>query len=292
MSRFINHGTVKIYTESFGNQQNPALLLIIGAGAVSTLYPDDFCQTLADSGLFILRYDQRDYGYSTHFPTVPTEKVNSLTTDELPYTMDDLVDDALTVLSAYNIETAHVMGYSMGGAIAQILAIQYPQKVLSLITQSVGPVTGLVDLPDIPQETWDILLSNQPTGNYEKDLPGWLTSFKYLHGSYPLDEERAITYIKEIYKRETKPEVAWNHIAVQNAMLDYYEDLQKISTPTLVIYGEEDKIQPLPYGKSLADLIPNAKLETIPKAGHMFFNTLLWQKIGQLLIKHLSRKKY
>ena len=290
---FAQNGNIKIWTEIFGDKNNPAILLVIGAGAVSSLFPDDFCKDLANAGYFVVRYDQRDYGRSTHFPTVSQEVVNETakTHDptKLPYTMNDLEEDAIAVLDHHDIQLAHVLGYSTGGLIAQMVAILHPNRVLSITSLGVGPITRKVSLSPIPQETWDAILNNMPTGNYEKDLPGWLKSFRYLHATYyPFDEARAKSYVKDIYKYEPNPTVAWNHIAIQHAAHDYYDELRALKVPTLVIHGENDKLQLLEYGKATADLIPEAKLEVILGAGHMFFNKKIWDQIAKVFIAHIK----
>lgn len=292
MKKFVFNNNVKIWTESFGSKDNPTILLILGAGAVNTFWHNSFCEQLVAAGFFVIRYDQRDYGRSTHFLLIDIAKINQLSPTskpfEIPYTIDDLVGDALKILDSYGIQKAHIVGHSMGGLIAQLFAIKNSNRILSLISISVGPLTYSIKLPPIKQEVLNVLLSNKPTQNFEKDLSGWMKSWKLLHGSYPMEEERAIQYTKDIYKWEPQVGIAWNHIAIQRVMPDMINELQNITIPCLIIHGEEDKLQPVEYGITTGKLIPNAKVKIIKKAGHLFFNKKLWQSIANIITAFIS----
>ncbi len=292
MQKHVFNGEVKLWTESFGQQKNPAILLVLGTGSVSTIWYTPFCEQLAQAGFFVIRYDQRDYGRSTHFPSVDSRKIEQLRPGskppDIPYTIGDLVLDAWAVLDAYDIEKAHIVGYSLGGLVAQLMVIENSERVLSMTSIAVGPATHSIELPPIPQETLDLLLSNKPTQNFEKDLPGWMRSWELLQGSYPMEKEMAIQYTKDIYEYEPSVGIAWNHIAVQCAMPDMIDELRNITIPCLIIHGEEDKLQPVEYGIATAQLIPQAELEIIPKVGHVFFNRQLWQHIAAIILKFIN----
>ncbi|NRA74257.1 MAG: alpha/beta hydrolase [Rickettsiales bacterium] len=289
-STLIKGSNVQLFTETFGDSTNPAVLLIVGAGAVSNFYPDFFCEELAKHGFFIIRYDQRDYGGSTHFKAIDPNIMDDidLLKKNLPYRIEDLVDDAKSILDHFNISTANIIGHSLGGRVAQLFTIFYPNYTTSLTSISVAPATNQVILDEIPKETMDILLSNQPTGDFKTDLDGWMRSFKYLNGELSFDEEMAVAYVKTIYNRESFPNVAWNHIAIQNLLQNNDFKFQKNKIPSLILHGEKDVLQPVSYAEKARKLITNSKMKIIPKAGHMFFNKSVWKDILKLLLHHIE----
>jgi pimeloyl-ACP methyl ester carboxylesterase len=117
----VRSGDLELWTESFGDASRPTVLLIMGVMNQGILWPDEFCAEIADSGYHVIRYDHRDTGQSS-----------SVDFEEHPYTLDDLASDALKVLDGYGVEKAHVVGLSMGGFLAQLLALDHPDRILSL----------------------------------------------------------------------------------------------------------------------------------------------------------------
>ena len=287
---WVQNKDVKLWTETFGSSQDPAVLLIIGAGAVSSFYPDMFCDGLAEQGYFVIRYDQRDYGKSSHFPQVTPldfgdlEKLKS----SLPYCIEDLVEDALTILDHYHINQAAIIGHSMGGTIAQLLSVLHPERVSKIISISVGPASPNAAIEPIPEETMQILLANQPVGDLAKDREDWMNSFRLLNGNMPFDEAIAEDYLQEIYARTPKPGVAWNHIGIQSFLPDLDESFKKSSIPTLLLHGEDDPIQPVSYISATQTLIPKAQTKTFPHYGHMFFNQDCWKTVLETCSRFLN----
>lgn len=284
--KWVVNGKVKIWTESFGKKEDPAVLLIVGAGAISISYSDRLCQKIADAGFLVIRYDQRDYGKSTHFKQIPPEILadpQKLQT-ELPYRIEDLVEDAVNILDAYGISQAHVVGHSMGGMVAQLLAATLPNRLLSFTSIGVAPASSGVELEPVSDETMRLLLSNMPVGNFEKDIDGWLESFKLLTGEMEFDEEQARGYVKEIYRRDPHPGVAWNHIGIQHLLSDNHEKFRKNKIPGLILHGQADPLQPVSYARVAHQMISNTKMIVLPKIGHMFFNAEAEDQIAKQLI--------
>jgi pimeloyl-ACP methyl ester carboxylesterase len=138
--RTISEGGVEIATQAYGDPEHPTLLLVMGAMASMLWWPQDFCTALAGRGLHVIRYDNRDTGRSTKYePGAP------------PYGFDDMADDAIRVLDGYGVEAAHIAGMSMGGMIAQIAALKYPDRTLSLTAISTSPVG--IDTSHLPSMT-------------------------------------------------------------------------------------------------------------------------------------------
>ncbi len=217
----IRNNHITLYTQSFGNPKNPAMLLIAGAGAPATIWTEPFIQKLITDGYFVIRFDHRDTGLSS-----------AVDYAKEPYTAEDLADDTLAILNAYGIKKIHVIGHSMGGLIAQFLAIHHPERILSMHSMSVGTVGG-IGAP--PKEIMDVLLENKPTQDFEESLPGYMKSWRILNGDFPLDEQMAIEYTRDFYERSNHPVgVAWNHIKAQDGFGDLSEELKTISVPAFL----------------------------------------------------------
>ena len=273
----VNVNGLSLWTESFGDANNPACLLVCGAGAPAKFWTDRFCQNIADKGFFVIRYDHRDQGMSS-----------SVDFEKNPYTVEDLAEDAIGLLDAYGIPRAHVVGHSMGGTIAQLLAIHHPERILSMTSMCVSTV-GEGKAP--PKEVMDVLLQNKPTQNFDADLPNFMRSWEVLNGDAEIDKEIAIAYTRDFYERSRMPvDVAWSHIRCQEGLRDITEDLSKMSVPSLFIAGGKDVMMSPEKVEENSKLVPGAKFVVIPKMGHMFFNREIEEQIGNILLNHFGKK--
>lgn len=276
--RVVQHGTVSLYTESFGDRHNAAVVLISGAGAPARFWTDHVCMTIAQAGYFVIRFDHRDQGLSS---AVDFEKH--------PYTVLDIADDVIAILDAYHLKKAHIVGHSMGGLVAQLLAIHHPERVMSMTSMSVG-TAGNIGAP--PQEIMDVLLENKPTQHFKESLPGFMKSWRILNGDYPLDEAMAIAYTKDMYERSHHPVgVAWNHIKAQEGFGDLSDQLKTISVPSFFIHGQKDPLIPIAAGIATSKQVPQAHMQTIPGMGHMMFNTKLENTIITILLNSFKQQK-
>ena len=292
-SRIIKSDNIELYTESFGNKTNPAILLIAGAMAPAREWPDEFCTQLADAHYYVIRYDHRDMGLSS---TIDYAKN--------PYTLTDLANDAIAILDAYGIQRAHIVGHSMGGGIAQLLALDYPDRVLSisLISSSVlgNPELNTQEKASL-DHTWQIMMQNKPTTKFAESVDGFLASYRYLHGTIPMDTDMAQNYIRDIYERTHPEHLAWfqkfsagieplhNHVKAQQNIKDRTNDLQHIKVPVLVIHGQKDFLSfPRVVEEYCVKKIPQAKMHLIPGMGHMVLNRGLFINIGNLILEFIS----
>ncbi len=280
MIEFVEHGDVRLWTERFGARGDPCLLLLAGAGAHAGFWPTDFCERLAEEGLFVVRYDHRDIGYSTHTAG--------------GYTILTLLADALAVLDACHVRAAHWAGHSMGGYLVALAVARQAARVLSATMISAGPavtpaVAAGLGLSSVRQETWEALLENKPTGDFARDLAGWMRSWRLLHGSRPLDEDRAARYTEQLYARDARDAaVAEHHImAMATVPAELPEELKRVTVPSLALHGTLDPLVPLDHGEALARLLPRCRLRTLPGAGHMFFDAGLWDRIGAEVVDHV-----
>lgn len=270
---------VSIYVEYSTNINDIPCILISGAGANSSFWPKSLKEGLYNRGFRVVSYDHRDFGYSS--------KVNW---QKDAYVFQDLVEDLYKILTQLNVQKCHLIGHSMGGFIAQIMAIQFPAMVLSIT--SISSSTSSSELPPISSDTWDFLLSNTPTNNFDYDLNGFLEVWKFLNGSVTFDVNLAIEYTKNLYKRQSiEGAIGEGHHKSQNTLTDRSEELKKLKIPALIIHGEEDRLVHKTGGVQTAEAIPNAKLVVLSNMGHMIFNETLIRQIKDEILQFLQELK-
>jgi pimeloyl-ACP methyl ester carboxylesterase len=241
--------------ETVGASTDPAVLLIAGSGASMDWWEPEFCASLAAAGRHVIRYDHRDTGDAPSYPP-----------GHPGYTGDDLVTDAVAVLDEVGVHAAHVVGMSMGGALAQLLTLNHPSRVLSLtaIATTAGP--GDDDLPraravDLPEE---------PNWTDNAAVVDYLVSAQRALSTNPFDETEIRAIASTAVSRTTNNESSQkNHHATRGSG-PWRHRLPDITAPTLVLHGDEDPLFPLPHGEALAREIPNARLVVLPRTGHEF----------------------
>lgn len=267
---------LNLYVESMGVRGHDACLFISGAGAISSFWSERLCRVLSDKGFFVIRYDHRDFGYS--------DKINF---NKNPYNMLDLTRDALAILDAFEVEKAHIVGHSMGGFIAQLLAIHYPERIISITSASSSSSSPNVPLP--PEKTWEIFMNNKPTNDFENDLEGFLIVWEYLNGTAKFDRNMAMEYTRNLYERqEINGPLGESHVKAQGNLSDRSELLKQINLPALIIHGEEDYLVD-PYGGiQTAECIKNSKLVMIPQMGHIPFNQDIMIQFENEIINFVS----
>ncbi len=288
MKKRVQNDSVEIYAEAFGNAENVPVLLIAGAMAPAAFWETDFCNNLASHGYYVIRFDNRDIGRSSHFKqSEPNSGI------ELPYSISDMVQDAKSVLEAYTNRKAHIVGHSLGGSIAQIFAVKYHQSTRT-ITAIASPIIAKGDLqyvktdPKITEEIWKILMSNPMHQDTERGIPEFLKIWCVLNGDWPLDKEMAIRYTHAIYETEIIGP-AWNHTNVQSDIPDIFTDLKRFNKPILFIHGEKDYLPSHPQNTIiLAKLLPKSRAILLKGGGHMFFNKEIWKILVEQLADHMK----
>jgi pimeloyl-ACP methyl ester carboxylesterase len=264
---------IELEYDSFGAATDRPLLLIMGLGGQMIMWDEGFCEALAQRGHFVVRFDNRDVGLSTKFgakgiPNVIELMQRSATGQklEVPYTLDDMADDAAGLLDALGLETAHVCGASLGGMIAQSVAIRHGQRLRSLT--SIMSTTGNPSVPPAKPEAMAVLMTPPPTdraGSLDAAVRTWRTI-----GSpgFPFDEAKIRARAGRLYDRAFYPEGSARQLAAILAHGSRVEKLRGVSAPTLVIHGAADPLVPLEGGRDTARTIPGAELVVIEGMGH------------------------
>jgi len=262
--------------DSFGDEAHEAVLLIAGLGTQMIRWTIPFCEDLASHGYRVIRFDNRDAGWSTHFRHAAPPDFGKLAAalmagerPAVPYALDELAADAIGLLDSLSIDRAHVVGRSMGGMIAQIMASEYPDRVLSLT--SVMSSTGN---PALPQTAPDVMaMMMRPAPDPVVDEAGFLAhriafAHRIAGTGQPFDEDAHRLLILEETRRAYDPAGAARQIAAIAVSGDRRARVGTIRAPTLVIHGAEDPLFPPECGKDTAASIPNADLLVIEGMGH------------------------
>ena len=264
---------IDIEYEVFGTPRDPALLLIMGLGAQMILWDEAFCAQLAGRGHYVIRFDNRDVGGSTKFddrgmPNVLSAMTAVLSggTVDAPYTLSDMAADSVGLLDALGIDRAHVVGASMGGMIAQTVAIEHPARVRTLT--SIMSTTGNRALPPAKPEAMNVLLAPQPTDHAES-IERAVTVFRTIGSpGFPFDEVEVRELASRSYDRGFNPNGVVRQLVAILASGSRVEALRRLSVPALVIHGSADPLVSLAGGRETAEAIRGAELLVIDGMGH------------------------
>ncbi len=281
---------ITIEYDTFGSPNDPALLLVMGFTAQMTAWREDFCKLLADRGLFVIRYDNRDCGLSQKFDGAPLDMsalMQAMTSGQpftdAPYTLSDMAADGIGLLDVLGIERAHVLGASMGGMIVQTMAIEHPQRLRSLISvmSSIGnPEYGQADPASMA------VLLTPPPADREGVIARAATT-KIFQSKRYYDEELTKTNAAAAFDRSFFPQGAPRQMAAITASGDRTEKLREVTTPTLVIHGRDDTLINPSGGVRTAELIPSASLLLLADMGHDLPQPL-WPVIVDAVASHTT----
>jgi len=272
--RIVKSGDVNLWSEDFGNPEDPALLLVMGGNLSALGWPDEFVELLADSGLRVIRYDHRDTGRSTFRDY-----------GEHPYSYEDLAADAVAVLDGWDVEAAHVVGMSMGTSIAQVIALDHPERLLSMTLMLGGALDNDFDaaikcaysgeptpdgLPAPTQRFLDMLAAvSEPPEDRAAALDQRVTKWRLLSGEgLPFDPAEFRRWEERAMEHAGTWREPFAHYLVPLPPTTRGAELRDVPTPTLVIQAPLDPAAPPPHGRHLADMIPGAELKEIPGMGH------------------------
>lgn len=266
---------IRLEYETHGDPANPPLLLIMGLGAQLTLWPVELVEALAGRGYYVIRHDNRDIGLSQKFSEHGTPNFKRVALmrmfglrPKLPYRLSDMAQDAAALLDVLGIGKAHIVGASMGGMIAQLLAIDHAHKVETLT--SIFSTTGNRRLPPPRKEAVNALLTRAPAGaTLEQVIPFGMNVARAIGSpAYPSAEERLRANITRDFRRSFFPEGAARQLCAIIDDGDRRARLKSVTAPTLVIHGVDDPLVPVEGGRDTAAHIQGAKLHEIPGMGH------------------------
>jgi pimeloyl-ACP methyl ester carboxylesterase len=285
---------IQIEYETFGEPESPALLLIIGLSGQLTAWDEKLCEQLAQQGHYVIRFDNRDIGLSSKIEEAGVPDIMKTIEAQMkgetinpPYTIEDMADDAVGLLDALGIEKAHICGMSMGGMIAQTIAINYPKRVLSLI--SIYSRTGDPEEPQPKPEAMEFLLTPSPEER-EAFIEFRMKLLNTISGpGFPYDQEWLREDSAQSYDRSYCPQGVARQLVAILAQKNRKPALGSLSTPTLVIHGSDDPLVRVECGKNTAAAIPGAKLMIIDGMGHDLPHGGAWPQIIDAIVNHTHK---
>ena len=284
---------IELEYETFGRPSDPPLLLVMGLGAQMIFWHDEFCGRLVERGFHVIRFDNRDVGRSTWLDHLGMPDVMAAMAAaaerrpfDAPYRLSDMAADAAGLLDALDIEQAHVVGASMGGMIAQTLAIEHPRRVRTLT--SIMSTTGHPDLPPPRPEAMSLLVTPPPStreGHIERAVQ---TSRVIGSPAYPSDPDELRALAARAWDRGVNPPGMARQLTAILASGSRREALRSVRAPALVIHGSDDPLVPVEAGRDTAEALPRAELLEIPGMGHDLPRAL-WGTLVDAIAKHTER---
>ncbi len=289
---FAQANGIRLCYDTFGAADAPPLLLIMGLAAQMVAWDDGFCSRLAALGYRVIRFDNRDIGLSSHFSAAGVPDIGAAIGAALqgqpvqaPYLLRDMADDALGLLDALGIGSAHVVGASMGGAIAQTMAIHHPTRLRSLT--SIMATSGAPGLPGPTPAAMAVLLKPTPL-DWDGYLAGYQSTWKVLRaGSFADDEARDAERARLNFSRGLNPAGVARQMVAILASGSRRDQLAAVRVPTLVIHGDVDPLVPLACGVDTAQAVPGAKLVVVKTMGHAL-PISLWPTLIDAIANHAA----
>jgi pimeloyl-ACP methyl ester carboxylesterase len=286
-----NTNGIELYFESFGNDTDPAIVLIMGLDAQCVLWSPAFIEPLVAAGFRVIRFDNRDIGLSTWIENWQKSS---------PYTLEDMAQDTIGLLDYLGIEQAHFMGASMGGMITQRIAISYPERVLSIICHmsSAHPL-DLEVVKGLPKKMFvkmaPLIMKYLPIKtrwtHHKGTVGSYLATYKFLSGTkHKFDRE----YFRELFtysileRQGQNPRARLQQFSAVVASGSRLQELHKIEAPALILHGNADKLVPIGHSKKYAKLIKNARFVELDGIGHEIPRAE-YENIIPLLLEHLKK---
>ena len=292
---------IDIEYESIGRGSDSAILLIMGFSASLAFWPDSLCEGLAEKGFRVIRFDNRDVGRSTHLEALGAPDLKAIVADaesgrpvKAPYSLDDMADDAAGFLDALGIDGAHIVGASMGGMIAQLVAINHPAKAKSVV--SIMSTTQRRGLPEGKPEAFAAIMTPPASPSRDDRIARGVAVWRVIGspGFPATDEERAAFVTRTVDYARYDPAGIARQMAAVIAAPPRHERLKTVKIPALVIHGADDPLVHVSGGEDTAASIPGAELMVVPGMGHDFPESLtpiLTKAIGDFVAKVDARER-
>ncbi len=280
-------GELDLYHETFGDPDDEPVLLIAGIGAQCLSWPVGFCEALADRFLYVIRFDNRDIGLSTKLDHLPFQLGEAMAATlagesfEPPYHLDDMAADAVGVIDALGLDSAHMVGMSLGGMIAQLTAVNHRDRVRSLTC--IMSNTGNPDYGQGSDEAMEALLSPGPTTR-EESIERSIAQRRIWGTPDLIDEVALAAQFGEMWDRDHHPDAAQRQYGAAMASDDREPALRSLDVATLVVHGGQDTLIAPSGGERTAELIPGASLLMIDEMGHDLLDAF-WPPIVEAILQ-------
>ncbi len=289
----VSTNSLCVHYETFGLSTDPSIVLIMGLGEQMVAWPTEFCRMLVDQGFYVIRFDNRDTGYSTQFGScgIPDlfgawDSYFNATPITPPYSLQDMAADVNGLLEDLNIEKSYICGFSLGGMIAQNMAFIFPERMAGMIC--IGSSTGERTLPPPTPEAHKAM-ATPPPETRESFIDHTIDTFRSFSGGSPYydpccrAEIAALTYDRCFY-----PEGFMRQSVAMLADGERTERLRKIHVPTLVLHGEMDPVAQPIHGKAITESVPNAEFGLLSDWGHGFDYPELWPSLVQYIVNFID----
>ena len=270
---FADHGDIRICYDTVGDAEDPPLLLVAGLGNQIVTWQDEFCASLIDRGFFVIRFDNRDCGLST------------IVGDAHDYSLHDMAGDAIAVLDALGIARAHVFGHSLGGMIAQVLAIEHPDRIATMSVLSTA--TGNWDYGK-PSDEALAAISRPATQDRDESFERDVANRHMWSSPSWFDEELTREQFRIAYDRAFTPGASTRQFRAILQSPDREEALRVLTVPTLVMHGTLDPLIAMDGGQRLASLVPGAEFIEIEGLAHDL-PIQVWQQVISAITSHVAR---
>ena len=288
--QLIDSNGIQLNYDSYGNQNDPVILLIMGLATQMIYWDEGFCRMLAAQGFWVIRFDNRDIGKSTWLKDMPKPSTLNLAANILfnrsvgaAYVLDDMVADTVGLMDQLGVKQVNLVGASMGGMIAQALAIKAPHRVISLT--SIMSTTGNRSLPK-PSLRFSLKVFSSPPKDRQAFISHALKIWKVLHGvHYEFDAKKITNLMSRVVNRGVNLAGSARQLAAIVDSPDRTSELKKLDVPSLVIHGDTDPLVPVDGGYATAKAIPNAQLKIYKGMGHTI-PSALHVDISQTIIAH------
>ncbi|GHF67099.1 alpha/beta hydrolase [Streptomyces mashuensis] len=279
---------IEVAYERFGDPGAPPVLLVMGGGAQMINWPEGFCTELAGRGTYVIRFDNRDAGRSTHFPDGPEPDLQAALAGDFSsaaYTLSDMAADTVGLLDVLGLDSAHVVGASLGGMVAQMVAIEHPRRVRSLtsmMSTTGDPAVGRADLAKLRD------VGSPPADREE--YAAWMVRAMRAVGSpgFPLDEAGVAERARLAYDRGYDPPATARQAVAALASGDRTERLRRLDVPALVVHGADDPMCDVSGGRATAAAIPGAELVVVDGLGHNLPREV-WPRLTSLIADLVHR---
>jgi pimeloyl-ACP methyl ester carboxylesterase len=266
---------IEIYYDDFGDPDDPALILLAGLGSQLLNYPDELCLAFVDRGMRVVRMDNRDVGLSTHLP------------EGAGYSISDMAADVVGLMDHLGIEHAHVWGSSMGGVIAQVLAIEHPDRTRSIISVQSG--TGEASIGEPADGVLEVMLANSaPAADRDEAIEKFVRTVDTLVNNPAVSDSEA-QRIKgaAMYDRSYDPSGVGRQLGAMISAPPRIDELRALTVPALVIHGNRDPLIGIDAGRRTAELIPRSTFVEIDGMGHDL-TPVFWSQYVDAVVAHVA----